>query len=244
MSLLSRRIERKIAAYQNELIATHFAEVENMYSQVRGWAHDYRNHMQVLSAYAEKGDLAAIRQYLAELDGDLAGLTAPIKTGNRMRTRFWAARFRWPARSASPSPSTRMCPSRCRGSKISLARAKRIPVTIDAHVPFALSVSQVDLCAILGNLFDNAIEATLPLPEEERMIRIYIDTKNTQLYISFTNTAAGGRQEKVGGLFRSTKGAGRGFGLKRVDAIVKRLGGYVSRNSEDGAFTTEILLPQ
>ena len=28
------------------------------------------------------------------------------------------------------------------------------------------------------------------------------------------------------------------------DAIVKRLGGYVSRNSEDGAFTTEILLPQ
>ena len=219
MSLLSRRIERKIAAYQNELIATHFAEVENMYSQVRGWAHDYRNHMQVLSAYAEKGDLAAIRQYLAELDGDLAGLTAPIKTGNRMADAIL-------------------------GSKISLARAKRIPVTIDAHVPFALSVSQVDLCAILGNLFDNAIEATLPLPEEERMIRIYIDTKNTQLYISFTNTAAGGRQEKVDGLFRSTKGAGRGFGLKRVDAIVKRLGGYVSRNSEDGAFTTEILLPQ
>ena len=219
MSLLSRRIERKIAAYQNELIATHFAEVENMYSQVRGWAHDYRNHMQVLSAYAEKGNLAAIRQYLRELDGDLAGLTAPIKTGNRMADAIL-------------------------GSKISLARAKRIPVTIDAHVPFALSVSQVDLCAILGNLFDNAIEATLPLPEEERMIRIYIDTKNTQLYISFTNTAAGGRQEKVGGLFRSTKGTGRGFGLKRVDAIVKRLGGYVSRNSEDGAFTTEILLPQ
>lgn len=219
MSLLSRRIERKIAAYQNELIATHFAEVENMYAQVRGWAHDYRNHMQVLSAYAEKGDLAAIRQYLRELDGDLAGLTAPIKTGNRMADAIL-------------------------GSKISLARAKRIPVTIDAHVPFALSVSQVDLCAILGNLFDNAIEATLPLPEEERMIRIYIDTKNTQLYISFTNTAAGRRLEKVGGLFRSTKGAGRGFGLKRVDAIVKRLGGYVSRNSEDGAFTTEILLPQ
>ncbi len=219
MSLLSRRIERKIAAYQNELIATHFAEVENMYAQVRGWAHDYRNHMQVLSAYAEKGDLAAIRQYLRELDGDLAGLTAPIKTGNRMADAIL-------------------------GSKISLARAKRIPVTIDAHVPFALSVSQVDLCAILGNLFDNAIEATLPLPEEERMIRIYIDTKNTQLYISFTNTAAGRRLEKVDGLFRSTKGAGRGFGLKRVDAIVKRLGGYVSRNSEDGAFTTEILLPQ
>ncbi len=36
----------------------------------------------------------------------------------------------------------------------------------------------------------------------------------------------------------------RGLGLVRVDAIVERLGGYLSRNSEDGAFTTEILLPQ
>lgn len=35
-----------------------------------------------------------------------------------------------------------------------------------------------------------------------------------------------------------------GFGLVRIDAIVERLDGYISRNSEDGAFTTEILLPQ
>lgn len=45
-------------------------------------------------------------------------------------------------------------------------------------------------------------------------------------------------------LFRSTKGEGHGFGLVRIDAIVERLDGYISRNSEDGAFTTEILLPQ
>jgi hypothetical protein len=34
------------------------------------------------------------------------------------------------------------------------------------------------------------------------------------------------------------------FGLVRIDDIVERYGGYLSRNSEDGAFTTEILLPQ
>ena len=50
--------------------------------------------------------------------------------------------------------------------------------------------------------------------------------------------------QKEGGLFRSTKGEGHGFGLVRIDAIVERLDGYISRNSEDGAFTTEILLPQ
>ena len=52
------------------------------------------------------------------------------------------------------------------------------------------------------------------------------------------------KMQKEGGLFRSTKGEGHGFGLVRIDAIVERLDGYISRNSEDGAFTTEILLPQ
>ena len=62
--------------------------------------------------------------------------------------------------------------------------------------------------------------------------------------LSFTNFTAGKKMKKEGKLFRSTKGEGHGFGLVRIDAIVERLDGYISRNSEDGAFTTEILLPQ
>ncbi len=97
---------------------------------------------------------------------------------------------------------------------------------------------------IIGNLFDNAIEASLALPEEKRMIRMYMDMKNTQLYMSFTNFTAKKKQVKSGGIFKTTKGEGHGFGLVRIDDIVARYGGYLSRNSEDGAFTTEILLPQ
>ena len=84
----------------------------------------------------------------------------------------------------------------------------------------------------------------MKLPEDQRLIRVYMDMKNTQLYISFTNFTAGNKLPKEGKLFRSTKGGGHGFGLVRIDAIVERLDGYISRNSEDGAFTTEILLPQ
>ncbi|MEJ8738400.1 GHKL domain-containing protein [Erysipelotrichaceae bacterium HCN-30851] len=40
------------------------------------------------------------------------------------------------------------------------------------------------------------------------------------------------------------KERGHGFGLVRIDQIIERLDGYISRNSEDGAFTTEILIPQ
>ena len=88
------------------------------------------------------------------------------------------------------------------------------------------------------------MEACLPLPEEERVIRIYMEMKQTQLYISFTNMAAGGKLKKEGGLFRSTKGKGRGLGLMRIDKVIGRLGGYLRRESEEGAFTTEILIPQ
>ena len=117
-------------------------------------------------------------------------------------------------------------------------------MTADAQIPVRLKSSEIDLCCIIGNLFDNAIEACEKLPEEQRVIRVYMDMKNTQLYISFTNFTAGKKLKKEGKLFRSTKGEGHGFGLVRIDAIVERLGGYISRNSEDGAFTTEILLPQ
>ena len=40
-----------------------------------------------------------------------------------------------------------------------------------------------------------------------------------------------GKQSKHGGRFRTTKGEGHGFGLVRIDTIVERLGGWLSRNS-------------
>ena len=219
MSILSKRTEKRIALYQRELLDTHYAEVEHMYRQIRGWRHDYRNHIQTMKAYAAGGDLDAISKYLDLLDTDLNTVDTVIKTGNAMTDAIL-------------------------NSKISLARSKDITVKADAQIPVALTISEIDLCVILGNLFDNAIEASLALPPEQRMIRVYMDMKNTQLYISFTNFTASKKMNKINGKFKSTKGEGHGFGLVRIDSIIERLDGYISRNSEDGAFTTEILLPQ
>lgn len=219
MSWLNRQIDRRIAAYQSGLIKTHYAEVENMYRQMRGWRHDYRNHIQIMKGYAASGDLDAIRAYLDALDTDLHTVDTVVKTGNRMADAIL-------------------------NSKISLTRAKGISVTADAHIPVALTTSELDLCIIIGNLFDNAIEASLALLEHARMIRVYMDIKNTQLYMSFTNLTATKKLTKINGRFRTSKGEGHGFGLIRIDTIVERCGGYLRRASEDGAFTTEILLPQ
>lgn len=219
MRLFAKLIDRRIAAYQRQLIETHYQEVENMYRQMRGWRHDYRNHIQTMKVLASSGDLEGIRSYLDRLDTDLNTVDLAVKTGNAMADAIL-------------------------NSKISLAKSRDIPVQVDAHIPVKLKMSELDLCCIIGNLFDNAIEASLALPPEERLIRVYMDMKGTQLYLSFTNFTAGGKREKQGGRFLTTKGEGHGFGLVRIDAIVERLEGYLSRNSEDGAFTTEILIPQ
>lgn len=217
--MFSKRVDKNLAIYQKELIETHYQEVETMYKNMRGWRHDYRNHIQMLKVLAKNGDLEGIQKYLDELDKDLNTIDMVVKTGNAMADAIL-------------------------NSKISLAKSKGIMVKVDAHIPIKLKMSELDLCIIIGNLFDNAIEASLSLPEEERLIRVYMDIKNTQLYISFTNFTADKKQKKINNRFLSTKGEGHGFGLVRIDNIIKRLDGYISRNSEDGAFTTEILIPQ
>ena len=190
-----------------------------MYRQIRGWRHDYRNHIQLMKVLAANGDMEGIKAYLDELDTDLNTVDTVVKTGNKMADAIL-------------------------NSKISLARSKDIDVQVDAHIPVQLKMSELDLCCIIGNLFDNAMEASMELPKEKRKIRVYMDMKGTQLYISFTNLTATKKMVKVGKLFASTKGEGHGFGLVRMDNIIERLDGYLSRNSEDGAFTTEILIPQ
>lgn len=171
MRLLDKLIDKRIAQYQSGLLTAHYEEMENMYSQVRGWRHDYRNHIQVLGSYAQAGDLESLKAYLKELRADLELVDTVLKTGNKMTDVIL-------------------------NGKISLAKSRDITVRADAHVPVSLTTSEIDLCIIMGNLFDNAIEACMALPKEERLIRVYMDMKNTQLYMSFTNTTAQKKQKK------------------------------------------------
>ena len=84
MELFAKKIEKQLASYQQELIETHYREVDNMYRQIRGWRHDYRNHIQTMKAYAAAGDWDAIQNYLDLLDTDLQTVDTVIKTGNPM----------------------------------------------------------------------------------------------------------------------------------------------------------------
>lgn len=155
--------------------------------------------------------------YLDRLEEDLTAVDTVLKTGNVMVDAIL-------------------------NSKLTLIQERGIKVDATAIVPGDIPISGLDLSVLLGNLLDNAMEACMREPGEGRFIRIYIDIIKKQLYISVTNSMSG-KAKKSGGHFLSEKQGAHGFGLLRIDDIVSRYGGYVNRQSEQGVFATEIMLP-
>lgn len=215
--LFQKMIDKRIERYQSELIKKYCDEVESMYKKMRGWRHDYHNHIQALQACMALGDYDEVDRYLKALNDDLTTVDTAVKTG-------------------------RVMVDAVLNGKLTIAKQKNIPVNIKAAIEKSCPANDVDLCVIIGNLLDNAIEENCKLPEENRFIRVYIGKKNTYVYISVTN-AAGKKQKKSGTLFRSSKDSSHGFGLSRVESTVKKYEGTFSADSEDGGFTAEILIP-
>ena len=68
---LSHYLERKNIEYQNQLLARQVEEVQNIYLTMRGWRHDYHNHLQSMKAYVEMGQYDKLQEYLGLLENDL-----------------------------------------------------------------------------------------------------------------------------------------------------------------------------
>lgn len=216
--LLARLIDRRIAFFQSDLMTRHYEEVQNIYREMRGWRHDYHNHIQTMKAYRSLGQDNRLDEYLSALDADLSGVDELIKSGSVMVDAMLNA-------------------------KLSLAKNKKISINAKAIVPVELTISEVDLCVVIGNLLDNAMEACMRLADENaRFIRVYIDIKRQHLYISVTN-ASDGQTKMLNGRYLSGKAGYHGFGLPRVDNIIKKYGGYIKRGDEAGAFSSEVMLP-
>ncbi|WP_353948108.1 GHKL domain-containing protein [Sporolactobacillus sp. Y61] len=215
---ISKHIDQRVAGYQNDLLVKHYEEVQNIYMKMRGWRHDYHNHIQAMKAHLAMNQLDELKDYLDRLDNDLETVDTVIKTGNIRLDAIL-------------------------NSKLSLMAARKIRVNAKAQVPAVLTVNEYDLCSIIGNLLDNAMEGCEKVPRiNDRFIRIYIGVFKQQLYLSVTNSA--GELNKVRtGRYLTTKGSGHGYGLKRIDTLIRKYGGYLNRQNEPGVFATEIMLP-
>lgn len=75
---------REMEQYQNKLLERQFEEIDNTYREMRGWRHDYKNHMQVLKIYVENRQWENARDYIVQMNEDLESIDHVIKTGNIM----------------------------------------------------------------------------------------------------------------------------------------------------------------
>ena len=215
---IMKREEDSTIIYQNKLMKQQIDEIENMYLTMRGWRHDYHNHLQSLKGFLKLGEYDQIENYLKNLETDLDSIDTLYHSGNIQVDAILNA-------------------------KLAIAEKNQIQIRCDAQVPPALHVSELDLCVMIGNLLDNAIESCKKIENpQERFIRIYLDIMKQQLYISVTNATGESVKVRTDAYFTQKRGD-HGHGLRRVDQVVKKYEGYLNRQNEPGVFATEILLP-
>ncbi len=217
--ILKNRYENRLSDFQDSVLKKQRDEVQNIYQTMRAWRHDYHNHMQAIKALLGMKKMAELSDYLDNLEKDLDSIDIAIRTGNVGLDAILS-------------------------SKVSIARKNNIEVNCTAKVPEDLKISDVHLCAIVGNLMDNAIEACekIPAGTSPRFIRIYIGLFKSQLYISILNSTCEKHRRRITELVTSKLGE-HGFGLRRIDKLAEKYDGYVNRKNEPGIFATEVMLP-
>lgn len=214
---LRRGFESSAERFQQEVLSRQYDEIRAIYLDMRGWRHDYHNHLQVMKAELAAGQLAELSAYLDELEADLDRVDTYVKSGNLMVDAIL-------------------------NSKLSLAERDGVAVTCKARVPDALTVDDVDLCVILGNLLDNAIEACAALPADGRWLRVYVAARGSQLYASIQNSAVEDPSFNQRN-YISEKRGNHGLGMKRVAAVVEKYEGFLNLANEPGVFAAEVSLP-
>lgn len=217
--ILKNKYDKRLSDFQDSVLKKQRDEVQNIYQTMRAWRHDYHNHMQSIKALLEMGKNKELSDYLDNLEKDLDSIDIAIRTGNVGLDAILS-------------------------SKVSIARKNNIDVNCTAKVPSELKITDVHLCAIVGNLMDNAIEACEKITEgtAPRFIRIYIGLFKSQLYISVSNATCEKHRRRLSELVTSKLGE-HGFGLRRIDKLAEKYDGYVNRKNEPGIFATEVMLP-
>ena len=206
----------KLVEMQEEQAKRHLEEVRSIHSEMRGYKHDFHHHLQAIRGQLEAGEIDRAIAYIDRLDETLKSMDTLLKTGN-------------------------VTVDAILSTKIANAKAEGISVTVDANIPDSLTLTDLEISIIIGNLLDNAIEACRNA-DGEKFIRLSLHMKGKMLYFYMLNSA-GAKKQKLGSLFKTSKGGAHGFGLHRAETVLNEHGGWVKYNSEDGACTSEFLVP-
>ena len=124
-----------------------------------------------------------------------------------------------------------------------VAESAGVNLKVSSVVPKDLGIAAEDLCVLIGNLLDNAVQAAAAVPEDLRVVDLDLEKEERgAFYLSMVNPYAGERV-KINGQYRSQKKNG-GIGLKSVMQITEKYHGQARFRDADGVFYTSVMLEE
>ncbi|MGI6402691.1 MAG: sensor histidine kinase [Oscillospiraceae bacterium] len=202
--------ERDWLDAQFRLAQTEFASLRQIQQNAAAYRHDMRHHFAFLQTLASKGQIQEIKEYLRTAQSDMDAIT-PLRFCENETVNLILSAF--------------------------AAKAKQsgVQLLIDAKLPDLLPFSDTELCSLLSNALENAIQAAEQIPDrDKRIIRLRVYSKNTKLCIDIRNRY---QTEPVlhEGLPVSQQ-PGHGFGIKSMVHMVEKHGGVCQFSIKDDWF--------
>lgn len=202
--------ERDMLDTQFRLAQNEFNTLKALQENAAAYRHDMRHHFSLLQSLAANGRIEDIQSYLKEAQLDMESIT-PIRY------------------CANETVNLILSAYANRASEMAIG------TTIEANLPDALPFSDTELCSLLSNAFENAINASSKLPEKsQRAIQLRIYEKNSKLCIDLRNRILEPPLFAEGLPLSQVKG--HGFGTKSMAHIIDKHGGVFQFSVKDDWF--------
>lgn len=215
-------LERQNQAYEQDihLCIRQAEDREAAYQQTRILRHDLKGRLVALNALLEAGQTEKAKKEIRKMlnENSLNG-QGTFDTGN-------------------------LALDALINYKYSTAAAKGIQMNCRLDVPPQIFVDGTDLCIILENLLNNAMEAVQPLPENERTVNLTAQLTKSVLIITVENPYQGEVLRDVRTTPRSSKKAEHGIGLLSVERTAQKYDGEVVIKCDNNIFRVTVMLCQ
>ncbi len=188
---------------------------------LRAQRHDFMNHLQVVSGLLELEEYQAAGEYIEKVYGDIVKVNRSLKTAHPAINALLAAKM-----------------GDCEGRGITLSLAIGSPWE-------GMPVPSWEICRLLGNLIDNAMDALKETPDPR--VQVSLSENLHEYALSVANNGPAIPEENRERIFQSgfsTKSAGRGMGLAIVEEIVRGHGGTLSLTSDKNSTCFSVIFPK
>ncbi len=211
---------RKLAS-DADMLQDAYAQLEDLNGTLRAQRHDFMNHLQVVFSLLELEDYKEASDYIERVYGDIRRVSRTLKTAHPAINALLAA-------------------------KVGDCEARGVHVDLQIESPWTdLPVESWEMCRVLGNLIDNAMDAMKETPAPRLLIRL---SESVQSYtFAIANNGPMIPSSVAERIFQrgfSTKGEGRGMGLSIVRGIMESGGGKLTLSSDEKETRFEGTLPK